>query len=115
MLPRHLEVGMQAELRAAEYLGALGYEVLERNFRAKCGELDLVARDGDTVVFVEVRARNHPGYGSAAESIGPRKRRRLVNAAKLYALYRRLDCPMRFDVIGVEPGRIEHIADAFGV
>ena len=113
MTPFHLDVGAKAEDRAAEYLGALGYEVLERNFRAKCGEIDLIARDRDTIVFVEVRARNHPGYGSAAETVDFRKRRKLVNTARLYALLRRLDCPMRFDVIGVEPGRVEHIAGAF--
>jgi putative endonuclease len=113
MAPFHLDVGVQAENRAAEYLGALGYDVLERNFRAKCGELDLIARDGDTVVFVEVRARNHAGYGTAAETVGWSKRRKLVKTAQLYALLRKLDCPMRFDVIGVEPGRLEHITDAF--
>ncbi len=113
MAPHHIDVGVLAESRAAEYLGALGYEVLERNFRAKCGELDLIARDGDTIVFVEVRARNHAGYGSAAETVDFRKRRKLVNTARLYALVRGLDCPMRFDVIGIEPGRLEHVTSAF--
>ena len=109
----HLELGVLAEARAAEYLTALGYEILERNFRAKCGELDIIARVGDTVVFVEVRARSRAGWGTAAETVQREKRRRLVNAAKLYALKRGLDCPMRFDVIGVSQGRLEHFTNAF--
>ena len=91
-----------------------GYDVLERNFRTKLGEIDIVARDRDTLVFVEVRARSSLRFGRAAETVGPRKRRKLLKTAQAYALARRLDCPMRFDVIAVEAGRLEHICDAFG-
>lgn len=107
------ELGSLFEQRAAQFLECRGYVVLARNFRTRGGEIDIVARDGDTVVFVEVRARSRLSFGSAAETVGPVKRARLVRAARAYAQFRGLDCPMRFDVIAVESGRLEHIADAF--
>jgi len=107
------EIGRVNEDRAAEYLQCRGYAVLERNFRVRRGEIDIVARDRDTIVFVEVRARGSSSFGSAAATVGPVKRARLIRAARMYAAVRRLDCPMRFDVIAVESGRLDHFADAF--
>ena len=107
------EAGARFEERAADFLKCRGYDVLERNFRTKLGEIDIVARDRDTIVFVEVRSRSSASFGRAAETVGPLKRRRLVRTALAYAQARRLDCPLRFDVIAVEAGRLEHICDAF--
>lgn len=107
------ELGNLFEGRAAEFLRCRGYAVLERNFRTRRGEIDIVAQDRGTIVFVEVRARSRLDFGTAAETVGPVKRARLVRAARAYAALRGLDCPMRFDVIAVEAGGLTHIADAF--
>ncbi len=107
------ELGAKFEEKAAEFLSLRGYAILDRNFRTRLGEIDIVAQDRDTVVFVEVRARGSSRFGTPAETVGPLKRRRLISAARVYAQRRRLDCPMRFDVIAIEAGRLEHLIDAF--
>lgn len=108
------EIGRAAERRAADWLSARGWRILARNFRTRRGEIDIVAQDGDAVVFVEVRSRSRRDYGGPAETVGWLKQRRLRAAAAVYAS--RLDptVPLRFDVISVEPEGIEHIVDAFG-
>lgn len=112
------ETGRRAEDLAARYLTGRGLEEVERNVSCRAGEIDLVMRDGDTLVFVEVRYRRSDRFGSAAETIGAAKRRRLVLAAQHYLQTRRSTAPARFDVVAIGPGdpaaRIEWIADAFG-
>lgn len=108
-----LERGLAAEERAARFLSDKGWEILERNFRAKVGELDIVARDGECVVFVEVRSRSRADYGGAAASVAVSKRRKLTRAARLFIQRNALDCPMRFDVVAIDGERLEHIEDAF--
>lgn len=106
-------LGDAAEDRAAAFLAAKGYRIVERNFRAKVGELDIVAKDGDTIVFVEVRRRSSVSFGLPQETVVFAKRRKLIRAAQVYAQARGLDCPMRFDVIADGPAGLEHIEDAF--
>ncbi|UPT72851.1 MAG: YraN family protein [Elusimicrobiota bacterium] len=107
------ETGRAAEDAAAALLSAKGMTILERNFRAKVGELDLVARHGDEIVFVEVRARASSAFGGAAASVGGAKRRKLILAAKVWLQARRWDGPCRFDVVAIDAGRAEHIPAAF--
>ena len=96
-----------------EWLAAKGWRILARNFRTRRGELDIVAQDGDAVVFVEVRCRGSRDFGSPAETVGRLKRRRLWAAAAAYAQRLDPEVPTRFDVVSVEPGGIEHVVDAF--
>ena len=108
--------GVPAENLAAAFLEGQGLKVLERNYRCRFGEIDLVARSGEMVVFVEVRARRSDAFGGAAGSITAAKRRRLVAAARHYLARRRVANACRFDVVllqGDEP-RIEWVANAFG-
>ena len=105
--------GRDAEGAAARFLEGKGYVILERNFRTRRGEIDLVARDGDAVVFVEVKARAGSSFGGAAAAVGAAKRAKLVLAARAYVRARGLDCPMRFDVVTIEGGRWEHFTGAF--
>jgi putative endonuclease len=77
-------VGREAEQAACEFLQAQGLKLLERNFRVRGGEIDLVMSDGAVVVFVEVRARQHGDFMHPAESITVRKRHRLINAGTRY-------------------------------
>ena len=108
--------GGDAEARAAAFLVAKGLRIIERNYRCRFGEIDLIARNGATVVFVEVRARTSQVYGGAAESITPAKRRRLLAAARHYLARQGTHCACRFDVVLMSgsPQQIEWIANAFG-
>lgn len=107
------ETGQRAEELAAAYLRAKGLAIVERNFRAKVGEIDLIAKDGAEIVFVEVRARAGRGFGGAAASVDGPKRRRLVRAARLWLAARGWDGACRFDVVTLEAGRLEHLPAAF--
>jgi putative endonuclease len=107
------ETGRRAEDLAAELLSREGLTVLERNFRAKCGEIDLVARDGDEVVFVEVRARASMSFGGAAASVDRVKRAKLVRAARVWLSARGWTGPCRFDVVAFEGASAERIPAAF--
>lgn len=108
--------GQAAEAIAAEYLIRQGLAILHRNFRCRVGEIDLIARDGDAIVFVEVRMRERSDFGGAAESITAAKRARLVRAAGFYLSGRRQLPQCRFDALLVSgpDRRIEWIRDAFG-
>ena len=107
--------GARAEDEAVRFLRRQGLSVLERNWRCRHGELDVIAEDRGTVVFAEVRMRSGRGFGGAAESVTAAKRARLMAAARLY-LRRRPQAPCRFDVLllGPPPQAIEWIRDAFG-
>ena len=102
-----------AEDAAAALLLAKGMSVIEKNFRAKVGEIDLVAKDRDEIVFVEVRARASSSFGGAAASIGGAKRRKLIKAARVWLQTRAYTGPCRFDVVAVDAGLAEHIPAAF--
>ena len=98
-------LGQAYEALAVDWLRTQGLRVIARNFSARTGEIDIVARDGDCLVFVEVRARSHPRFGGAAASVDRRKQRRLTRTAssflQLHPHWARLPC--RFDVIAFEP------------
>lgn len=96
------DLGEAWELRAAEFLSRQGISVITRRYRCRLGELDIVARDGEQLLIVEVRARARSA--SAIETIGPRKRHRIVNATRHF-LMRNRDWhlrPIRFDVIAID-------------
>ena len=107
--------GARAEDLCAELLRAAGLRVIERNWRCRLGEIDLIAEENGTVVFAEVRSRASAGFGGAAESITSAKRDRLLAAARLY-LTGRPNAHCRFDVFLVEGERrqVRWIRDAFG-
>ena len=107
--------GARAEDLCAELLRASGMRLLERNWRCRHGEIDLIAEEHGTVVFAEVRQRSSTGFGGAAESITSAKRGRLLAAARLY-LCGRPEAHCRFDVFLVEgePRQVRWIRDAFG-
>ena len=107
-------LGSQAESLAAEHLARCGYRIVARNVTAKRGELDLVAIDGDTLCFVEVRARKSDAFGAADETVGPTKRRRLIAAARVFlARWRDPSMPCRFDVVAIAPGGVRVTKNAF--
>lgn len=108
--------GPAAEALAAAHLQRHRLHVLECNYRCRSGEIDLIARDGDTLVFVEVRMRRSQRYGGAAASVDRAKQTRILRAARHY-LIGKPDQPCRFDVLlmdALDPMRIEWLRDAFG-
>jgi putative endonuclease len=104
--------GAAGENRAAEYLAARGMRVVERNFRVRGGEIDVICRDGNAIVFVEVRVRSGNEFGGAAASITVTKQARIVLAARHW-LSRHGERPCRFDCVLIQDGRLEWIKDAF--
>ncbi len=119
MLNRRQNLGKIGEEIVAVYLKKIGYTILIKNYRCKLGEIDIIARDGTFLVFIEVKTRSGLGYGFPAAAVDARKQRQISRAAQCYLAEQRLfDSPARFDVISVLPGdgtrpRIDHINNAF--
>ena len=101
--------GADCEDRAARHLEQAGLQVVARNFRSRFGEIDLIARDHDMLVFVEVRARSRSDFGGAAESITAAKRERLRLTAQIYLSRLPEAPPCRFDVVLVSGPELETI------
>jgi putative endonuclease len=117
--PRHAS-GRAWELAASDLLAQRGIDIIARGYRCRLGELDIVGVDGATLVVIEVRARASGARGSAVETVGMRKQRRIVNATRHFLMRHPVwfARPIRFDVIAVdgidtaEP-RVQWIKDAF--
>jgi len=113
------ETGHQGEQIALAFLIGLGYRLIERNWRCRSGEIDLIVTDGPVLVFVEVKARNGGGFGLPQEAVGPAKQARIRRLAQYYLQVRaRDDEECRFDVVAItHPGddrpRIEHLKGVF--
>jgi putative endonuclease len=96
-------LGKHGEDLAVRELERRGYEILARRFRTRCGEIDIIARDGDVLVFVEVKARAGAECGTAAEAVTPHKQRQVVRMATAYlAAHETGDRPCRFDVVAID-------------
>ena len=113
-------IGRDAESLAERFLVRRGLVPVSRNYRCRRGEIDLVMRDADTLVFVEVRRRTSRAFGGGADSVDARKQARLVAAAEHYLMTNWIgdDHPCRFDVVAIDgPSRrtaIHWVSDAFG-
>lgn len=112
------ELGQRSERMAEEFLRRQRYTILARNYRCGLGEIDLIALDRDTVVFVEVRSHTGQRFGDPLESITLRKQRQIAKAALDYVMRQRVENrPFRFDVIGIlwdgDTPRISHVKNAF--
>jgi putative endonuclease len=111
-----IQRGASAETAATRLLIEAGYRIVERNFRCKAGEIDIVARDGDVLVFVEVRSRSDDEHGSAVEMIGRTKQRRVARVAMYYlAVVEPVFEQCRFDIVAITAGEAILIKDAFRV
>ena len=112
-----IQLGRRGEQEAALYVNRLGYQVVERNFRTRRGEIDLIAREGDTLVFIEVKTWRTLPSEEVQYSICGEKQRRIIEAAKVFlSKHPEYDAsPIRFDVIFIpgEQDRIEHWKNAF--
>lgn len=108
------EVGTAYEQFAAAYLKELGYEIVEANYRCPVGEIDLVAKDGSYLVFVEVKYRKNLAAGSPFEAVNTKKQQTIRQVARWYLAERHgEDMPVRFDVAGILGEEITIVKDAF--
>jgi len=102
---------------AACYLKSRGYEILHRNYRTPLGEADIIARDGDALVFVEVKARSSVAFGQPFEAVTALKQKKLKRIALYYLKHNRVEAPVRFDVVSIimKSGKseINYIKEAF--
>jgi putative endonuclease len=118
-MPEHFHtVGKAGEEVAIQYLRQKGYQVLERNYRCRFGEIDLIARDGSTLAFIEVKTRRSQRFGPAAAAVTLEKQRHLLKASQVYLTRNRKAHELcRFDVVTIELDadklHIELIKDAF--
>ena len=111
------EKGSSYEQQAASFFRNLGYEILEQNYRRKTGEIDLIARDGRTIVFAEVKYRKCLSKGYPEEAVSAEKIRRIRRTAQWYLAEHRLPeqgTACRFDVVSILDQEIRHIRNAFG-
>lgn len=110
-------LGRKGEDRAAAYLTRQGYRILERNYATPSGEIDVIAMDEETVVFVEVKTRTSDAFGAPELAVNARKQQRMIKAALGYIRYKKLhQVPCRFDVVAISAGKdqdVELIRNAF--
>ncbi len=118
-MPHNISIGKRGEDEALRVLKKNGYRILERNYRCRYGEVDLIARDGDTIVFVEVKTRGSDRFGSPMHSVDFRKQKHIISVSNTYLVHYGLtDSAVRFDVVSIEIRgdrySTEIIKDAFG-
>ena len=109
------KTGTWYEQKAAEYLKCQGLVILAHNYRCRFGEIDLIARDGRYVVFVEVKYRRNGSSGVSLEAVTPAKQRVIGRVAQFYLTvkYNSVDVPCRFDVVGIDGDRLQWKKNAF--
>lgn len=116
-MAKHNETGNRGEAIAAAYLAAQGWEILERNWRFSRAEIDIIAKEGKVLVFVEVKTRSTDYFGKPEEFVSFRKEQLMTDAAGVYMEKTSHDWEIRFDIISVilkgEQHRLEHFRDAF--
>jgi putative endonuclease len=109
-----IDLGKAGEDLACLELARRGYAIVARRYRRRGGELDIIARDGETLVFVEVKTRQGREFGEAGEAVGSVKRRRMMRLAVDYvATHRLTDRPCRFDVVSIQWGESEPTIEVF--
>ena len=106
-------LGKTGENKAVRYLKGQGYSILERGYKNPFGEVDIIAAKQDIVAFVEVKTRLNENYGAPAEAVDKKRRDKYVQAAKYYFYGKQIDVTVRFDIIEILRGEINHIENAF--
>lgn len=117
----NVKIGKIGEQKATTYLKTHGYKILDRNFRVKTGEIDIIAQKGNILAFIEVKTRTQTKYGVPCEAVNYYKRKNIYETAQMYLLYNKLDMECRFDVVEVMlsknvfgyVAKINHIINAF--
>lgn len=105
--------GRKGEDLALEYLEKNGFVIIEKNFRSRFGEIDLIVKDGQTIVFVEVKYRLSENYGSPKEAVTNEKIKKIIMTAQYFITKNNFNSLYRFDVVSIYKDKIEHIKNAF--
>lgn len=106
--------GIEGEMVAQDYLTGIGAKIIDTNVSLAGAEIDIIALIEDTYAFIEVKRRTSVRYGRPAEAVSPSKMRKIIRAASMYlAMHCISDRPVRFDIIEILPGSINHIPGAF--
>ena len=118
MLNRKQQYGLQSESLAAAALKQKGYKIVARNYRTRTGEIDIIAKDGDVIVFVEVKARQTARYGNPKQAVTWTKQQKIAKTALAYLKStNQLDKRARFDVVAIQPAEkgqtVEIVKNAF--
>ena len=113
-------LGSEGESLAVQFLKKRGYGIIAHNYRTPLGEIDIIARDGETIVFIEVKTRSNDAFAAPYEAVNSAKRQKLRHVATLYLKRQKTEVPARFDVISITclgngQKSIQHIRDAFEV
>ena len=109
-------LGRAGEVKACEFLKKKGYKILEKNYKTCCGEIDLIAQDGESVVFIEVKTRVNDDFGAPSEAVTLKKQEKYYKIATYYLQRaKKTDSECRFDVVEIEDGQINHILNAFSM
>ena len=108
-------LGGAGERKAVKYLKNKGYKILRTNFKIKAGEIDVIAKDGETVVFIEVKTRSGDAFGRPSDAVDRLKRAKYIKVAQAFLIknYGDIDVLSRFDVIEIQNNDINHIINAF--
>lgn len=107
------KLGREGEKQAVKYLKKNGYKILEKNHRTRFGEVDVIARKGEVVAFIEVKTRLTDIFGSPSQAVTRERQFKYIQAAKFYFAGCETDCVVRFDVIEIFRGNLNHIESAF--
>lgn len=106
--------GDAGEIRAAEFLKAKGYKIIQTNFKTKFGEIDIIAKDKSSLVFVEVKERQTLAYGRPIEAVDERKQQKIRQVAEFYLMIKHIPyADVRFDIIEILSDKISHVPNAF--
>jgi len=106
-------LGREGENRACQYLRRQGYEIIARNWRSRFGEIDIIARNGGSLIFIEVKTRSNAGFGGPEAALDMHKRKRVIAAAKAYLSVVESDLPVRFDLVALQGEKITLYKGAF--
>lgn len=116
-MAEHNELGKKGEDEAVAYLMKKGYKIIERNYRFKKAEIDIIAQKGDLLIAAEVKTRSTPHFGNPQDFVKPKKIKLMVMAFDYYINSRKLDVNARFDIVAIIKNKagtsIEHLEDAF--
>lgn len=106
-------LGRAGEKKACAYLKNSGYKILKQNYTNPFGEVDIIAESDGVIAFIEVKTRLSDIFGQPSEAVNSARQQKYINAAKYYFTDRQIDCTVRFDIIEVFQGKINHIENAF--
>ena len=107
-------LGIKGEKQARSYLKENGWKILEKNYKTPFGEIDIIARKDDVVAFIEVKTRLSDIFGAPSEAVTNMRKLRYIRGANYYFTNKTIDFTVRFDIIEVYRGKLNHIENAFG-